>query len=247
MKRFVLCVAVLSVLFAAIPAGGYALVRIEWRTREPQRPALPAFDTDRPLLVLVRGWLWDPASRVAPVPLEQFPSRVEEILAELGPGVDVIEYEWSRNPVDLYKAGRELTDWGGTLGETAGLSGRCVGYVGHSAGAAMVFNAAAQGVPMGYMGTLGLPTAGRRKPPSVELWANFFTTTHGKDIAGSLWGGMMAADVQIDLEMPHSRFWQAEQAARTTAEGVAATWQACRSRPAVRGDGRLLVRQAPGR
>lgn len=227
MKRLALRLALLSVLVAAVPAAGLAIA-----SRRPAArlaaPALPEVSADHPLVVLVRGWLWEPASREGSPRLEVFPNSLNRLLgSEHGIAADVVEYEWSRIPVDLFRAGWAFEEWAEAVAGRAGEDGRCVAFVGHSAGAAIVYNAAAQGVRMGYLGTLGLPSAGRQRPSSVGVWANFYTTTHGKDFAGSIWGGRIRSDLNVDLAVPHSRFWQQEATARVTADGIARTWRGC--------------------
>lgn len=190
---------------------------------------LPAVDPERPLTVVMRGWLWDPASRAVAPPLSRFPARVNEVLLrEYGITTGFVQYEWSRVPADLVASVDEFTAYARSAAEEAARHGRCVNFLGHSAGAALVYNAAARGIRMGYMGTLGLPTLGGAKPSSVFEWANFYTTTHIDDVAGLLWAERMKADVNIDLRLPHRDFWGAEATARASADGIARSWTQCR-------------------
>lgn len=189
-------------------------------------PGPPSIASDRPTLVVVRGWLWDPSSRASTVPLEMFPQTVQGILAsDYGLEAEFVTYQWSRIPKDVFKASREFSSFALKLSQSAGS--HCLGFVGHSAGAAVVYRAAASGVPMGYMGTLGLPTFGSSKPAGVGLWANFYTDTQVDDIAGWGWGHQIAADVNLNLKVPHSKFWASPEVAQVTAESLARTWRTC--------------------
>ena len=189
---------------------------------------LAPIDPSRPVLVVVRGWLWDPSSRRNSPELTQFPMKLRSRMLETS-GVEpqVIQYQWSRIPKDLPMESDNFTDWAQSL--TGSLPRGCVSFMGHSAGAAMIFRAAAKGVPMGYMGTLGLPTVGAGKPRSVTTWANFYTDTHIDDIAGALWAKNMKADINQNLEMNHSEFWESDPAVEITAQGISRIWDACRS------------------
>lgn len=223
--------------FVTILLSGLILGAAVWvtfggpRSSVPERFATtaPSFDSDRPLTVVVRGWLWDPSSRKGTPPLVVFPEQVNSHLkADLGLTTQVVQWDWSRVPPHVFAARRELGLYARSAGERAGRAGHCVNFLGHSAGAALVYGAAVDGVQMGYMGTLGLPTSGRGKPGSVMHWANFYTTTHDEDVAGKVWGAGMKADVNVDLRMSHRDFWESEEMARVTADGIARAWQTCR-------------------
>lgn len=189
-------------------------------------PKPASIPSDRPTLVLVRGWLWDPSSRSSSGQLEMFPGTVESILSsDYGLEPEFLTYEWSRIPKDVFKASRQFGDFAANLSQS--VDSECLGFIGHSAGAAIVYRAAASGVPMGFMGTLGLPTFGSAKPAGVGVWANFYTDTHVDDIAGWGWGEQMAADVNINLKMPHREFWGAPEVAQVTADSIAKVWQSC--------------------
>lgn len=140
---------------------------------------------------------------------------------------DFRAYDWSRVPKDVLSATGDFTHFANALSAKAEQMGRCVAFVGHSAGAAIVYKAAAEGVRMGYMGTLGLPTFGRGKPRAVGIWGNFYTSTHVDDVAGFLWGSRMGADVNVNLRSAHKDFWEAEAVWNHTAAGIAATWRSC--------------------
>lgn len=201
------------------------------RSNQAERPnaSVASIDPGRPVLVVVRGWLWDPSSRRNSPDLTQFPSKLRSRLLETA-GVEpqVIQYQWSRIPKDLPAESNNFTAWAHAL--TRSLPSGCVSFMGHSAGAAMIFRAAADGVSMGYMGTLGLPTVGAGKPRSVTTWANFYTDTHIDDIAGALWAKNMRADINHNLEMRHSEFWESDPAIEITAQGIYEVWANCRSR-----------------
>lgn len=187
-----------------------------------------SLEPGRPVLVVVRGWLWDPSSRRMSPDLTHFPSKLRSRFVETA-GVEpqVIQYQWSRIPKDLPAESKNFTVWARAL--TRSLPPGCVSFMGHSAGAAMIFRAAANGVPMGYMGTLGLPTRGAAKPRSVMTWANFYTDTHIDDIAGALWAKDMRADINRNLKMRHSEFWEADPAIEITARTMSDVWENCRS------------------
>jgi hypothetical protein len=188
------------------------------------------FDTSRPLTVVVRGWLWDPLSRKGTPPLVVFPEQLNSHLrSEHGLTTEVVQWDWSRLPSDVFTARDELRRYAKSAADRAGGSGRCVNFLGHSAGAALVYSIAADGAPMGYLGTLGLPTSGRGKPASVVTWANFYTTTHREDVAGKVWGSGMKADVNVDLKMSHRDFWESDEVAKVTADGIAQAWSSCRN------------------
>jgi hypothetical protein len=190
-------------------------------------PVPPDFDSARPLTVVVRGWLWDPESRVDPPALSYFPDELNVALRErYGVETQLYQYKWSRLPKDLPAASRDFAVWARALAERAAASGRCVNFVGHSAGAVIVYSAAARGVPMGFMGTLGLPTMGRFKPGSVTQWTNFYTVdTH--DPAGTLWGKGMAADRNIQASAPHKEMWSSRAVIEGAADGIATAWTNC--------------------
>lgn len=186
-------------------------------------------DRDRPVLVLVRGWLWDPSSRRNSPDLTKFPIKLRSKMLETS-GVEpqVVQYRWSRIPKDLAMESDRFTLWAREL--TRNSRKGCVSFMGHSAGAAMIFKAAAEGIPMGYMGTLGLPTVGAAKPRSVTTWANFYTDTHVDDIAGVLWADKMRADINYNLRMRHGEFWESAAAVEITARQMADAWAGCRGR-----------------
>lgn len=194
----------------------------------PAGPTLPAFDTSRPLTVVVRGWLWDPDSRKSPPGLVYFPDQLNGALRPgYGLETSIYQYRWSRIPKDLPAATRDFTVFARALTERAALEGRCVNFIGHSAGAVIVYAAAAKGVRMGYMGTLGLPTSGSAKPPSVTRWTNFYTTDT-KDLAGVLWGRGMGADRNVHAGAPHKELWASRAVVDGSAEGISAAWASCR-------------------
>lgn len=194
----------------------------------PSPPRSTDFDPERPILILVRGWLWDPLSRKEVPPLE-FASQMNEFLQqEQVTGTVIVEWRWSRVPADIFDADREFTSFARAANAEAARSGHCVNYLGHSAGAALVYSAASHGVRMGYMGTLGLPTRGSARPGSVMQWENFYTSTQSNDIEGRFWASDMAADHNIDLKMPHRNFWESSEVARITAVGIARSWNECR-------------------
>lgn len=237
MKGFTVRLAVLSVAAALLATSGFVWVwRVGARGAAPSpfaltigsRQSLPEIDTERPVTVVVRGWLWDPSSRMSLAPLEHFPERVNEILdRRYGLGTQIVQYDWTRLPKDVFAAGDSFTAYAHAVSERVHAGGRCANFVGHSAGAALVYQAAARGVRMGYMGTLGLPTFGRGRPGTVTMWANFYTTTHPDDIAGKLWDANVAADVSIDLKEKHRDFWGADEVTEITADGIAYSWQTC--------------------
>jgi hypothetical protein len=194
----------------------------------PASPTLPRFDASRPLTVVVRGWLWDPESRRNPPALTYFPDQLNRAL---GPRYSletaIYQYQWSRIPKDLPAATQDFAEFAGALTEQAALQGRCVNFLGHSAGALIVYSAAAKGVRMGYLGTLGLPTAGSVKPPSVTQWTNFYTTDT-KDLAGILWGRGMGADSNVHAGAPHKELWGSRAVIEGSADGIATAWASCR-------------------
>lgn len=228
-------------LVCAVVAGSVAVAgAISWallasgRGRDPRAGTdlsylAPGLSAERPLAVLVRGWLWEPDSRLHSGPLRAFPSNFgDEIAALVDGGARLVEYRWSRDPRDLARARSDFTADARAISALASSRGRCPSFIGHSAGAAMVYEAAARGVPMGFMGTLGLPVAARSKPPAVWRWANFYTSTHAEDVPGMLWGNSMPADVNLDLAVEHKQMWGSREAARIAAEGVAGAWRGCR-------------------
>jgi hypothetical protein len=232
MKRFVAGIAALALGVSLMAAAAVALA--SWSIGPGPfvislaNDDVPGIDPSRPLTVVVRGWLWDPTSRRVTAPLQVFPQQVNEILQrEHGLTTRIVQYDWSRLPKDIFSASDDFTSYARKLSEVAAVYGQCVNFVGHSVGAAVVYGAAVQGVRMGYMGTLGLPTFGTSKPPSVAVWGNFYTTTHERDLAGMLWASQMAADVNVDLQMPHRDFWGAKEVAETTADGIAGSWNRC--------------------
>jgi hypothetical protein len=187
-----------------------------------------ALEFDRPVVIVVRGWLWDPGSRRESGPLVWFPSQVNRIMEEeYETEVAFLQYPWSRIPTDIGEASASFSEYAGEVARQAGEEGRCINFMGHSAGAAMVYRAAAEGVPMGYMGTLGLPTRGAEKPGEVTYWANFYTTSHIEDVAGLLWGGSAAADVNVDLRTQHKDLWARMPVVEETVEGIATAWESC--------------------
>ena len=192
---------------------------------------LPKIPLDRPLTVLVRGWLWDGASQGrAKVPVRLFQPRVNQILDEkIGVTSDFYDYGWSRLPKDVFPESVRFVRWANSVTKKAAADGRCINFVGHSAGAAFVYRAASQRVHMGYLGTLGLPTFGRERPPDVQHWTNFFTSSHPDDIAGRMWGRQIAADENVDLKQEHRNFWFDKTAASSSAEGIAQAWTDCRA------------------
>ncbi|MGH2703554.1 MAG: hypothetical protein ACRDJ4_00215 [Actinomycetota bacterium] len=233
LKRLAVGSAALALGLAGLAALALLVVRPGADSPQVLPPSgVPlSFDLNRPVTILVRGWLWDPKSRLSSGRLEVFPSRVNDILqARYGMTTQVYEWRWSRNPSELPAAGRAFTARARGVAAEVAPSGHCANFVGHSAGAAIVFKGGADGVPMGYMGTLGLPTAGRSKPASVMTWANFYTSSHLDDIAGWGWGKGMGADLNIDLSVPHNRLWDTEQTAAISAEEIVRSWRDCRPR-----------------
>lgn len=189
---------------------------------------LPAIDASRPVTVIVRGWLWDPQSRLDPPPLTYFPKKLKERLeSHHGLQTTIYQYRWSRIPKDLPVAIRDFVAFADALGRRAAAQGQCVNFIGHSAGAAIVYAAAAEGTHMGFLGTLGLPTAGSVRPPSVSRWTNFYTTDT-KDLAGVLWGRGMGADRNVHAGAPHKELWSSSQVIDESADGIAAAWATCR-------------------
>lgn len=197
---------------------------------QPKIPAIPAIPGDRPLTILVRGWLWDPSSRRVTRPLVEFPGSVNEILrSSYGMETAYTQFDWTRIPKDVFGATERFAEYARRVAERAGDTGACVNFVGHSGGAMMIFWAASEGVPMGYMGTLGLPTVGAEKPPSVTVWANFYTDNHIDDIAGWMWGHRIGSDRNLNLKIPHRDFWGAEEVQQASADGIAAAWNGCQA------------------
>ncbi|HVF11954.1 MAG TPA: hypothetical protein VNA87_02600 [Actinomycetota bacterium] len=218
----------LSLASAVVASGSFALW-MNGRSDEAPRiiPIAASPDPDGPVLVVVRGWLWDPSSRRNSPDLTRFPSELKARLLETdGVEPQVIQYPWSRIPKDLPQESNNFTAW--AHGLTRSLPAGCVSFMGHSAGAAMIFRAAAEGVPMGYMGTLGLPTVGADKPRSVTTWANFYTDTHIDDLAGVFWAKNMRADINHNLRMRHSEFWESDPAIEITARALSEVWADCK-------------------
>jgi len=217
---------VMAVGFLSVPRA----LRASPSEPEPRfAVAAPDFDPRIPLTIVVRGWLWDPESRKGTPELVVFPSQLNTHLQSRHDlSTQIVQWDWSRLPAEVFAARKELGLYAQSAGERAGTMGRCVNFVGHSAGAALIYSVAADGIQMGYMGTLGLPTVGRGKPSSVNEWANFYTTTHSEDLAGRAWAARMGADTNVDLQMSHRDFWESDEAARITADGIAAAWANCR-------------------
>lgn len=231
MRRALIFVAPALILIAASAVEFRGAPRLASPGRGPEtRLPLPSTSQDLPLTVLVKGWLWDANSRGSSwAPIRDFQPRVNEILeAEHGYPTTLIEYQWSRLPRDVVRESNRFTQWARQLSEQS-TDRPCINFIGHSAGAAFVYNAASQGVPMGFMGTLGLPTFGQGRPPKVHRWANFFTSAHPDDIAGKLWGQTIAADLNVDIGQEHRRFWTSPEVARTSADGIAQAWVDCRT------------------
>jgi hypothetical protein len=164
---------------------------------------------------------------VDPPPLSYFPDEVNgDLRRRYGLETQLYQYEWSRLPKDLPAASMDFAVWARALDERAAASGHCVNFVGHSAGAAIVYSAAAQGVRMGFMGTVGLPTMGRSKPGSVTQWTNFYTfDTH--DPAGILWGKGMAADRNVQVSTRHKEMWSSKAVSEGAVDGIATAWTNC--------------------
>ena len=224
-------VAVFGVVLAGIAAvtvragyerafgGGTAMVN--------EQPAIP---TDRPLVVVVRGWLVDPDSRNKTDRLYVFPQTVDQALTDRGePAPAFVNYEWSRVPKDLMATSEAFVEWAGELAGRAEAAGTGVHFVGHSAGALMVYLAASDGVPMGFMGTIGLPGVGSRKPASVGVWDNFYSSATLGDLPGRLWGSRDGADVNIDLAGTHADMWRSHVLAETAAAGIDEAWSTCQT------------------
>lgn len=208
--------------------GGALLVVLPTTSEAPAPLSVEGIDGSQPVVVVVRGWLWDPASRDQDGPLEWFPAQVNEGLGDrIGLSASFVQFDWSRVPTELVAAAADFRAWATAISEAGLDSGRCVSFVGHSAGAAMVYDAAATGTRMGYMGTLGLPTAGSRKPEGVDVWANFYTTSHIDDVAGRLWGPSMGADVNIDLHRTHKEFWGDERVVAESVDAIVSVWNSC--------------------
>lgn len=222
----------LAILTASV--GGIALFLV-FRTglagEQLRLPSIPEIPGDRPLTVLVRGWLWDPSSRRVTRPLVEFPASVNEILrADYGMETAYVQFDWTRIPKDVFGATERFAEYSRRVADRARQNGVCVNFVGHSGGAMMIYWAASEGVPMGFMGTLGLPTVGAEKPPSVDVWANFYTENHIDDIAGWMWGRHIGSDRNIDLRIPHRDFWGAKEVHRASADGIAKAWGECRTK-----------------
>ncbi len=238
MRRSLAGLSVLIVVVGVATAGlGVSLLPRSDGGRALASQPVPVLDPSRPLTILVPGWLWDPKSRRPEATLDDFSERLNrELEARYGMTTAIVQYSWSRIPADVIEAERDFGAYVGALVDQQLPSGCCINFLGHSVGAAMVYGAAARGTPIGYLGTLGLPTIGRGRPPAVMRWVNFYTTTHRDDVAGSLWGGRAGADVNIDLRVPHHRFWEATETIEESASAIAATWflgqeTACSSRP----------------
>lgn len=230
LKHFLANIVFLS-LFSAVALGiGFgALYSTGLAGPQPANPPVPDIPTDKPLTILVRGWLWDPSSRRVTSPLVVFPSSVNDILRkEYGLETVYYQFDWTRIPKDVFGATDEFAVFAKRVGERAARAGVCVNFVGHSAGAMMVYRAAADGVQMGYMGTLGLPTFGAAKPPSVTMWVDFYTDSHIDDLAGWMWGSHIGSDLNVDLKIPHRDFWGAPEVQRASAAGIALAWATCR-------------------
>jgi len=222
-------VAVFGVLVAAIAGvGATTAYRHAFGGGTGIANPLPAIPSDRPLLVVVRGWLVDPESRRTTEPLFVFPATVDAAFAERGePTPVIVNYEWSRVPRDLMASSAAFVSFARELTARAAAKGRCVDFVGHSAGALMVYLAASDGVPMGFMGTIGWPGVGSRKPPSVAVWDNFYSSATLGDLPGRLWGSRAGADANIDLTTTHADMWRSKDLARTAAAGIADAWSTC--------------------
>jgi hypothetical protein len=98
----------------------------------------------------------------------------------------------------------------------------------------MVYSAAERGVPMGYMGTVGLPNVGSSKPASVAHWINFYTK-EPHDLPGMLWGSSTAADLNVEAVLPHKEMWKARAVLQSSADGISQAWETCRGPRALRG------------
>lgn len=181
------------------------------------------------MTVLVRGWLMDGSSLgEAAEPNQLFQPTVKEVLqSQYGVTGDFYDYGWSRLPKDVLAESVRFSRWAADLSDRAAGQGRCVNFVGHSAGAAFVYRAASQGTQMGFLGTLGLPTFGRGRPENVSRWTNFFTSSHPDDIAGKLWANGMDADINIDLKQEHRDFWFAREVGEVSAQGIGQAWSIC--------------------
>lgn len=229
MRRLVVAVISAAVVVSVL---GSLLILVAFST-EPggavgAAAAPDALEFDRPVVIVVRGWLWDPASRRESRPLVWFPSQVNRLMEEEHETkVTFLQYPWSRIPTDIGEASAAFSEYAQEVSHRARREGRCINFMGHSAGAAMVYRAAAEGVPMGYMGTLGLPTRGAEKPGAVTYWANFYTTSHIEDVAGLLWGASAAADVNIDLRTQHKDLWARTQVVEETVQGIMGAWDSC--------------------
>lgn len=228
-KPLLASILLLGVLTAVLLGAGLMLVLgTGLAGSQPPPPAFPDIPSDRPLTILVRGWLWDPSSRRVTAPLVEFPRAVNDILQqEHGIATAYHQFDWTRVPRDIFGATDRFTDYARKVTEAARRKGTCVNFVGHSGGAMMIYWAAAEGVPMGYMGTLGLPTVGARKPSSVAVWTNFYTDNHIDDIAGWMWGRHIGSDANFNLKIPHRDFWGAEEVHRASAGGIARAWAVC--------------------
>ena len=190
----------------------------------------PAIPIDRPVVVVVRGWLVDPESRTNTDRLYVFPQTVDQAFADRNePAPVFVDYEWSRVPKDLMASSEAFVEWAGELTARAEAAGTCVHFVGHSAGALMVYLAASDGVPMGFMGTIGLPGVGSGKPASVAVWGNFYSSATLGDLPGRLWGSRDGADVNFDLAGTHADMWRSHELAETAAAGIDDAWATCQT------------------
>jgi hypothetical protein len=194
--------------------------------------ALPEVSADRPLTILVRGWLVDPANRAESGELALFPAKVNKELAARGiPATDFVQYDWSRVPKDLLASADSFATFARELAASAAAKGRCVSFVGHSAGAMMVYRAAGEGVPMGFMATIGLPTPTAGHPGSVAVWGNFYSHSYISDLPEALWGPDADADINVDLSTSHKDMWRSAALAQAAADGIAKAWTTCHPTP----------------
>lgn len=219
-------------LLSAALVGGLTAIAVGIPSRDSEAqaiPVVPSVPSDRPLTILVKGWLWDASTRGSSwAPINDFQPRVNQVLqTNHGYSTKLFEYPWSRLPSDVFDESKRFTVWATQFSKRS-EDGRCVNFVGHSAGAAFVYRAASQGVPMGFMGTLGLPTFGQGRPAKVRQWTNFFTSSHPDDFAGRIWGSTIAADQNVDIGQEHRRFWTSPEVAQTSADGIARAWKDCR-------------------
>jgi hypothetical protein len=206
-----------TALHARVFGGGHAIAM-----------ELPPVSADRPLTILVRGWLVDPTNRADSGPLSIFPREVNRALEARGiPASEFVQYDWSRVPKDLLASADAFETFARDLTTEAAVNGRCVSFVGHSAGAMMVYRAAAEGVPMGFMGTIGLPTPTAGHPGSVDVWGNFYSHSYISDLPEALWGPDAEADINLDLSISHKDMWQSNALASAAADGIAHAWSSC--------------------